>query len=155
MPGLSARKGFYGPRLFRRPSPQAPGYSSGFSAFLAFGALLGLSWPGLGFFLGFFSAFWLLLLGESSARRQKEPSGVDFGSQFGLLFTHFWVFFGHPFTMRFQALFWTVFHEHSSLIFVPRANGRPVKNATPSMRKPVFSRCAHAPAAPARRRKTT
>ena len=59
--------------------------------------------------------------------------------------------------MHFWMNFRTVLNscsKHFSLFFVLRANGRDTKNAIPSTRKPVFSRCALAPLPRGRRRKT-
>ena len=116
LPGLTARKGFYDPRASRRPL--RPGSILGRAKVLKSSKILfGASWAALGFLLASFflplSPSGCLLPGQGAAGRSKDASGIDFGSHFGSFFTHFLMFFGVPFSMRFQALFFSVLHPPS------------------------------------------
>ena len=115
-------------------------------------SLLGVSWRLL-------ARFWVPL-GASAARFEapglpRRPPASILGAIFDAFLKIFECFFRMvfciPFLMTFQAVFRKVSHGFCCF-FVPRENGRHAKNAIPSTRKPVFSRCALAPPQRGRRR---
>ena len=93
----------------------------------------------------------------AASDRPPEASGVDFGSHFGSKNVHFdgllWLFLRALF-LAFWGCFRCCFSFRFLCFVAAREQGRRAKFDTPSMRKPVFSRCAPAPAQPQGRQQT-
>ena len=85
--------------------------------------------------------------------REQERRPEASREPFWLIVHSFLDVFRRSFYDAFSSFFFECFSLAFGHFFAPRANGRHAKIATPSMRKPVFSRCALAPAPPGRRRK--